>query len=223
MNKFHVFTNLAISFDGKISTKKREHIPASPADWKLMQQHRARAHAIVVGAGTLRTFKRAAKVTDRKLQLERIRKGLNIHPINVVLATQIDFSPSWPFFKSVDVQRVLVVPSKTPESKLKAFRPLAQVFKYDERKNMPRQLITFLKKLGCANALLEGGGGILFPWAQADLVDEWNVTISPKVIGGVDAPTMVEGEGFDAKHIKYYVLKTMKRSGSELFLQYVRK
>jgi riboflavin biosynthesis pyrimidine reductase len=54
-------------------------------------------------------------------------------------------------------------------------------------------------------------------------VDEWNVTVSPIIIGGVDAPTMVEGEGFDAKHIRTYRLAKCLRRRGQVFLQYRRK
>lgn len=219
---FRVFTNLAVSMDGKISTKDRAHIDPSPFDRYMMDRLRMQAHAVLVGAGTLRAFRKPALVDRARFQLMRKAKRLNPNPINVVLARNIDFDPSWDFFKDSRVERVLVVPETTSDGALKPFQPLAHIFRYKDRPDYPEQIIKYLKKLGCRNLLLEGGGGIMFPWAQCDLIDEWNITIVPKIIGGETAPTMVEGEGFDVEHIKHYNLKSAKKRGNELFLKYVR-
>ncbi len=219
---FHVFTNLAVSMDGKISTKDRAHIDPSPHDRYLMDRLRQRAHAVIIGAATLRTFRRPAVVQRRRFQLFRKNKRLNPHPINVVLARTVDFDPAWPFFNDEQIERVLVVPESTSEASLKPFQSLGHIFRYAEGPDFPEQIIGYLQKLGCRNLLIEGGGGIIFPWVERDLIDEWNITLVPTIIGGENAPTMVEGEGFDVAHIKRFKLKKCTRRGSELFLNYVR-
>ena len=51
----HVFTNLAISMDGKISTAQRELFAlGTPHDRRMMDVHRRRAHVVLWGAATLR-------------------------------------------------------------------------------------------------------------------------------------------------------------------------
>jgi 5-amino-6-(5-phosphoribosylamino)uracil reductase len=141
----------------------------------------------------------------------------------VALATKLDFDPNWPFFSDQRIERVLVVPDSTPENDLKPFQPLARIFKFDQSKPVQPQIIGYLKNLGCRNLLIEGGGGIMFPWVEQDLIDEWNVTVCPRVIGGVNAPTMVEGNGFDAAHIRNYRLARCSSRSGEVFLKYKRK
>ena len=221
-NNFRIITNLAISIDGKISTKDREHIDPTPYDRYMMDVHRRRAHAVLIGARTLRTFKQPAIITRKAFQLWRKARRMNPHPINVVLATKIDFDPSWPFFSSPHIERVLVVPEKTSDTSLKPFRSLAHIFKYENRDDYPEQIVAYLRGLGCKSLLLEGGGGIMFPWAERNLIDEWNVTISPVIIGGESAPTMVEGEGFDVMHIRSYRIRKCFRRAGQVFLQYQR-
>ncbi|MBI3544749.1 MAG: dihydrofolate reductase family protein [Deltaproteobacteria bacterium] len=220
--EFHVFTNLAISMDGKISTKDRAHIDPSRYDRLMMDKIRSRAHAVLIGAATLRTFRQPAVVERKRYQLMRKARRLNPHPINVVLARHVDFEPSWPYFSDPHVERVIVVPEGTSEASLKPFHTLAHVFKYKKGPDFPEQIIGYLQKLECRNLLIEGGGGVLFPWAERNLVDEWNITVVPKIIGGESAPTMVEGEGFDAAHIKHYKLRKSFRRGDEVFLRYVK-
>lgn len=64
--------------------------------------------------------------------------------------------------------------------------------------------------------------GPIFPFVAKDLVDEWNVTLTPKIVGGSTAPTLVDGDGFLMDEIKEYRLK-VQRYKDELFLKYIRK
>lgn len=219
---FFVFTNMAVSMDGKISTRERAHIEPSPHDRYRMDKLRARAHAVLIGASTLRAFRRPATIEHRRFHVVRKVKRLNVHPVNVVLARHVDFDPSWPFFAQEGIERVLVVPESTSEASLRPFHSLAHLFKYKTEADYPGQLITYLAKLGCRSLLLEGGGGIIFPWVERDLIDEWNITLVPKVIGGMDAPTMVEGKGFNMAQIRRFRLRKHSRQGDELFLRYTR-
>lgn len=44
--------------------------------------------------------------------------------------------------------------------------------------------------------MVEGGGELIFSLFEAGLVDELRLFVGPKVIGGRDAPTLADGEGF---------------------------
>ena len=76
---FHVFTNMAISMDGKIATKERVHTDPSSYDAFMMDKLRARAHAVLVGATTLRAFRKPATIEHRRFHLLRRARGLNGH------------------------------------------------------------------------------------------------------------------------------------------------
>jgi 2,5-diamino-6-(ribosylamino)-4(3H)-pyrimidinone 5'-phosphate reductase len=60
-------------------------------------------------------------------------------------------------------------------------------------------LTTALAKLegeGIDQLMVEGGGELIFSLFEAGLVDELRVFVGPKVLGGRDAPTLADGEGF---------------------------
>lgn len=243
LNKFFVFTNLAISLDGKISTKDRELFPlGSKKDHVYMDVHRARADAMLMGAGTLRCFKGPIKIKSKifldarkagrlsqvlpfKTKLAAGRAPLP-QPVNVVLASKIDFDWNWPFFKDPSLQRILFLPKASAAKlagRLKAeCEKYFEVFTFTDLKILPFEMIEILKAKGMRNLLLEGGGGTLFPFVQAGLIDEWNLTLTPKIVGGRTAPTLVDGEGFSASQIPSFRLKRVEQYGSELFLQYVK-
>ena len=60
----------------------------------------------------------------------------------------------------------------------------------------------------------------LFQLLAAERLDEMYVTHCPWIIGGVGAPSLCDGAGFDAKSMRRLELLDMHASGSELFLHY---
>jgi 2,5-diamino-6-(ribosylamino)-4(3H)-pyrimidinone 5'-phosphate reductase len=60
-------------------------------------------------------------------------------------------------------------------------------------------LTTALAKLegdGVDQLLVEGGGELIFSLFAADLVDDLSVFVGSTIIGGRDAPTLADGDGF---------------------------
>jgi 2,5-diamino-6-(ribosylamino)-4(3H)-pyrimidinone 5'-phosphate reductase len=49
---------------------------------------------------------------------------------------------------------------------------------------------------GTNRLMIEGGGELIFSLFEAGLVDRLSVFVGPTVIGGRDAPTLADGEGF---------------------------
>jgi riboflavin biosynthesis pyrimidine reductase len=63
----------------------------------------------------------------------------------------------------------------------------------------------------------------VFAFAKAGLVDEWYITITPRLIGGRNAPSFLDGEGFLKRDHIELKLVSEKRVGDELFLRYRKK
>ena len=56
-------------------------------------------------------------------------------------------------------------------------------------------LLQTLRKLGIPKILLEGGGALYWSMLSSGLVDEVSVAITPKILGGEKAVSLVEGKG----------------------------
>lgn len=82
-------------------------------------------------------------------------------------------------------------------------------------------LMKRLRKLGIRTLLLEGGGTLNWGMLSAKLVDQISVGVSPRILGGEEAITLVEGEGVsrieDAVRLR---LLGVRRNGDELVLSY---
>ena len=53
-----------------------------------------------------------------------------------------------------------------------------------------------------------------------DVVDEIYITLTPKLLGGAEAPSVMDGKGFSASRHRALKLVSSKRVGDELYLRY---
>jgi riboflavin biosynthesis pyrimidine reductase len=83
-------------------------------------------------------------------------------------------------------------------------------------------IIRELARRGVENLLVEGGGGVMWDFARADLLDRLYLTLTPKILGGTEAPTLVDGAGFTPAQVPSFKLKACRRVGQELYLTYDR-
>jgi 2,5-diamino-6-(ribosylamino)-4(3H)-pyrimidinone 5'-phosphate reductase len=85
-----------------------------------------------------------------------------------------------------------------------------------------RNLFQQLEKMGLKKIIVEGGGEINWSVLKLGLVNELVVTISPVIIGGRDAKTLVEGKGFTniSDGIKMKLSNTIIQNKNEIVLFY---
>lgn len=209
-----VFSNLATSLDGKIATQSREHFwLGTDTDRKQMQVLRKQAQAIVMGANTLRTYKNAC-----------LAEGATQQPVNVVVSSALEgIKSNWPFFKEKSIERVLFVGPKASAKKIKEFQKTSQVIKLKKptpKNPTAKQILSALDRLGLQKILVEGGGGLMWDFVSQDLIDEYHLTLTPRLIGGTESPTLVDGLGLPPKKIVNLSLEQCSIVGDELFLIY---
>ena len=84
-----------------------------------------------------------------------------------------------------------------------------------------KKLLGTLKKKGIKNILVEGGGITNWAFVKENLVDEVIITITPYLVGGISATTLVDGDGFPniVKAIRLK-LKNVRKMKNEVILHY---
>lgn len=206
-----VFSNLAISVDGKIATKSRVHFPiGTPTDRQMMQVLRKRSDAIMMGATTLRAYRGPLLVNGAKKQ-----------PINVVLSSKLEgISPRWRFFTEKSTRKILFVSKDAPEARVRLFQSVAEVIRIPSRTGLAKRIIRELSKRGVKRLLVEGGGQLMWDFIDPNCIDELYVTLTPRIIGGISAPSLVDGKGFEPARVINLKLKSLRRIGNELYLVY---
>lgn len=211
---------MAVSLDGRITTRRRERITLGTRhDRHLMDVLRARADAVIVGAGTVRHDGFPVLVRDDEIRRQRVARGRSRHPVNVVLSHTLDFPATRPIFRRRDTRLLLYTTRQAPAARVRRFEKLGEVVVLKRKTMSPTVVLGDLQRRGMRNVLLEGGGELHFAFAKEHAVDEIYVTITPRLIGG-DAPSLLDGKGFLAKDHLRLDLVSVRRIDDELFLRY---
>jgi 2,5-diamino-6-(ribosylamino)-4(3H)-pyrimidinone 5'-phosphate reductase len=183
----HVRVNAAISADGKLSTRRREQIEISgPADFDRVADLRAETDAIAVGVGTV-------VADDPHLVADEAADP----PIRVVADSKGRMPPDARILDAT-APTVVLVSEAAPEGRVRRFEAAGAetVVAGTERVDLAAALDALEAEYDVGEAVVEGGGEIIFSLFEGALVDELSVFVGPTVIGGRDAPTLADGEGF---------------------------
>ena len=218
---------LAISADGKIADAVRS--PArfgSAQDKAHLEQQVAASDAVLFGNGTLQAYGTTMRVISPELVKQRELQGKPPQPVQIVCSRSSQFDPNLRFFQQ-PVPRWLLTGQDCRETALPSPDPTKDS-KFDriiyaktaggeiDWIDAFQQLANFdIKRL----AIL-GGGKLVASVLAAGLVDELWLTVCPLILGGADAPTPVEGEGFLADLAPKLELLAVKQVGQEVFLHY---
>ena len=85
-----------------------------------------------------------------------------------------------------------------------------------------KRVLWTIQKMGVKKILVEGGGEINWSLFSLGIVNELIVTIAPKIVGGRQATTLVEGEGYSrvSQGLKLQLKKVRMQNSGELVLHY---
>jgi diaminohydroxyphosphoribosylaminopyrimidine deaminase/5-amino-6-(5-phosphoribosylamino)uracil reductase len=187
-----VTVKIAQSIDGKIAAANGDSKwITSPASRRFSQSLRAGADAILVGVNTI--IKDNPRLTVRDSSGKTVKR----QPRVIILDSKLSSSPDARVFASG--RKVLIATAgKVSSFKEKAFREKSvEVHAFpgpNGRVNL-RQLLKFLAGKGIAHLLIEGGGEVIASALNEKIVDKIYFFIAPKIIGGRNSPTSIEGGG----------------------------
>ena len=207
----YVIVSAAISIDGKIATRTGRSNLSSKKDLTRVHRLRKSVDAILVGKNTVNI--------DNPLLTVRYVKGNN--PIRVILDPKGSLSPKSKVIKTAKkIPTVLVTLENAPENIERLVTKGVQVIRCGKKKIDLRKLLKILGNRGIRRIIVEGGGTTNWYFFKEKLVDEIVITITPYVLGGSTAISLVEGIGF-AKISNSFKLKKIEKIQNELVLHYV--
>jgi 2,5-diamino-6-(ribosylamino)-4(3H)-pyrimidinone 5'-phosphate reductase len=193
----HVVVNAAMSADGKLSTRRREQVAISgPEDFERVDALRADVDAVMVGVGTVLADNPSLTLDDAERIRELEDRGESPHPARVVADSHARTPPGAKILDDTAETFVLVA-EEEPRGHRKSLEDAgATVLVAGEQRVSLPDALSQLEANGVESVMVEGGGDLIFSLFEAGLVDELSVYVAPKVIGGRDAPTLADGEGF---------------------------
>ena len=193
----HVVVNAAMSVDGKLASHRREQLAISgPEDFDRVDRIRAAADGVIVGVGTVVADDPhlTLDVTDRRVQ--RQRHGRPGNPARVVADSTARTPLDARILDDEATTYLLVSEQTSEERRTKLADAGAEVIVVgDDRVDLAAG-IDRLADEGIERLMIEGGGELIFSAFDAGLVDELSVFVGSQLIGGRDAPTLADGDGF---------------------------
>ncbi len=207
----YVILSAAISIDGKIATRTGRSNLSSKKDLVRVHVLRRSADAILVGKNTINV--------DDPLLTVRYVKGKN--PIRVILDSKGSLSPKSKVIKTAQKIPTILVVSESATREVEKFAAKGvQVIRCGKTKIDLKKLLELLRKKGVKRIIIEGGGITNWHFFKEKLVDEIVITVTPYIIGGSTAISLVEGDGF-REIPKSFKLKKIKKIKNEIVLHYV--
>ncbi|QYZ78767.1 2,5-diamino-6-(ribosylamino)-4(3H)-pyrimidinone 5'-phosphate reductase [Methanofollis formosanus] len=193
----YIFVNLAMSADGKISTRERRQVKISGADdFKRVDEIKAGADAIMVGIGTVLGDDPSLTVKSPDLKAARRARGEDEHPLRVVVDSMARTPLDADILCKGEGRRIVAVSAAAQAGRVEALREKAEVVVVGEQNTDLTLLMHELAARGVGRLMVEGGGTLIWGLFRAGLVDELITYVGSIVIGGAGAPTPADGEGF---------------------------
>ncbi|HEY0135655.1 MAG TPA: dihydrofolate reductase family protein [Nannocystis sp.] len=206
-----VFSNTAISLDGRINTREGRFTTLGTArDHARMSRLRGQADAVLVGGATFRNWPHPSLPEGDDLL------GLPAPFYNVIVTRSLEVPVpaellAEPRIRPLFLTRDGVVPAGFP-AEYEAYTGPGD--------SLPISwILQVLRRRGVQRLLIEAGGDLLFQFLEADAIDEINVTLCPLVIGG-PTPSLASGRGFDFAEMPRLQLMSSEVEGDEIFLRY---
>jgi len=193
----HVLVNAAISADGKLSSKKREQILISgTADFDRVDELRTEYDAVMVGVGTVLADDPSLTIDVEDRRERRLERGDPANPARIVADSRVRTPPDATVLD--DRAKTYLLVSEAAPSDFVAEMESEGVTVIAAGENRVDLAAAFdeLETHGIDRLLVEGGGEIIYSLFAADLVDRLSVFVGSLVVGGRDAPTLADGEGF---------------------------
>ena len=217
MEKFnmHIILSAAISIDGKISTRSNDSNFSSKEDIIRLHKLRSKVDAILIGKNTL--------LRDDPLLTVRHTKGKN--PIRIILDSKGTISKNSKIIKTCDkIPTIIAVSKKISKVNLSKLNKLpVEIIISGENSINLKSLMKKISTKKIQTLLVEGGGTVNWEFIKNNVFDELIITLSPYLIGGNNATSLVEGNGFakiiNSPNLK---LKSVKRLKNHLVINYIK-
>ncbi len=214
----YVIINSAMSIDGKIASVSMESRLSSMQDLVRVHRLRSSVDAIMVGINTV-------KVDDPMLTVRHYRSSKD--PLRIIVDSTATIAEMRSRIMDTcnTIPTLIAVSERANRDKVKAILSRgAKIIAVGKDKVDLKALMHELAGMGIKSILVEGGGEINWSLIKHRLFDELIVTITPLILGGRDAKTLVEGEGFRIDEALRLSLVKVRRSrkSNEVTLYYKR-
>jgi 2,5-diamino-6-(ribosylamino)-4(3H)-pyrimidinone 5'-phosphate reductase len=206
-----------MTVDGKIATTCGNSRISSRLDLLRVHKLRSSVDAILVGISTV-------LLDNPLLTVRLIKPNKGSNPVRVVVDSHARIPIESRILKTAHrIETIVFVSERADDIKIRSIRNTGAmvIMAGAETVDLSDALLD-LNKMGFKNILVEGGGEINWSLLSLGVVSELIVTISPKIVGGRSAITLVEGEGYEkiSQAINMELKKVLREKNGEVVLFY---
>jgi diaminohydroxyphosphoribosylaminopyrimidine deaminase/5-amino-6-(5-phosphoribosylamino)uracil reductase len=176
--------------------------------------------AIMAGTGTI--------LKDDPELTVRMEEPFTTNPVRVILDARGRIPLTAKVLSDGKAETIVALTEKTPAARIEALRKhgihIIPCPEKDKGIDLPFLMLR-LAEHGIDSVLLEGGGTLNFTALRDGIVDKVYTFVAPKIIGGKEAPTPVEGEGYGeiGRALELTIINT-SRFGDDLLIEaYLKK
>lgn len=207
-----------MTVDGKIATTSGDSAISSRDDLIRVHELRASADGIMVGISTVLADNPRLTV---RLARKRVKRK---DPARIV----IDSTGKIPLDSRIlltasRIKTIVAVTKLAHIDTLRKIKKTGAIVIVSGRQTVNlKKVFSIIKQMGIRKILVEGGGEINWSLLRLGIVNELIVTISPKIVGGRQATTLVEGQGYRriSQGIKLHLKQAQIQNNGELVLHY---
>ncbi|GAA3301443.1 hypothetical protein GCM10020295_44740 [Streptomyces cinereospinus] len=183
----YVLLSAAVSLDGYLDDTGPERLLLSgPADFDRVDEVRASADAILVGAGTIRADNPRLLVNSPERRAARRAAGKPEYPLKVAVSGSGDLDPDANFWHTGGEK---VVFTTAEGARRLAGRPVAaDVVALGDTLDWPALLRHLHDQRGVRRLMVEGGGTVHTQLLLDGLADELQLVLAPLLVGDPSAP-----------------------------------
>ena len=207
-----------MTVDGKIATTSGDSAISSRDDLIRVHKLRASADGIIVGISTVLADNPRLTV---RLAGKRVKRK---DPARIV----IDSTGKIPLDSRIlltasRIKTIVAVTKLAHIDTLRKIKKTGAIVIVSGRQTVNlKEVFSIIKRMGIRKILVEGGGEINWYLLRLGIVNELIVTIAPKIVGGRQATTLVEGQGYRriSQGIKLHLKQAQIQNNGELVLHY---
>lgn len=223
-----VFTNMVTSLDGAAAVDGLSGALGDDDDRSMFRALRASADAILVGSGTANAEGYRPPALSPEVVASRAATGRNPRPIIAVASASLSIDPHLELFTDPEYRPIVFTTERASAQRRAALDDRADIVTLGPDHVDLRAAVAHLGAAGYATVLGEGGPTLNGQLIRAGLIDEWNLTLAPMLVGGA-APRPAHGPAQEASgsadeagQLPDYELARLWRGDRALFGRWIK-
>lgn len=179
-----VLVNMVASLDGAVAVAGRSEALGGPADNAIFSALRGVADVVLAGAGTVRAEAYGPPRPSDAIRAARRARGQAEAPRIAVVTRSLDLDLTTPLFTDAEAQTIVITCASADAGRQEAVAAVADLVVVGHDSVDLEAALGHLSQQGVEVVTCEGGPSLNGDLLVMDLIDEWDLTVSPLLVGG---------------------------------------